>query len=158
MEKGYLCFVDDFMVWKNFEGWKNGFSMGMIFWVCYATDGLFCIVKIFLYMFLRSSSQFVGSKGDGSEIGRNKWFLEFFEGHNFLLCLYKYIQILYTKYSRVVLTNNGDWIWFNCFNTKTSFLQEFKRCQGKCVQSFCLPINDLDVYAKCVEKCKKTCL
>merc|ERR1712025_1026522 len=35
--------------------------------------------------------------------------------------------------------------------------KEFKRCQSKCVQQFCLPVEDLQVYEGCVEKCKDLC-
>merc|ERR1719397_2460182 len=33
----------------------------------------------------------------------------------------------------------------------------FKRCHGKCVQKFCLPIDDLDIYDTCSVKCKGIC-
>ena len=33
----------------------------------------------------------------------------------------------------------------------------FKRCHGKCVQKFCLPIEDLGVYDSCTNKCKGIC-
>merc|ERR1711997_41359 len=33
----------------------------------------------------------------------------------------------------------------------------FKRCHGKCVQKFCLPIEDLGVYDACTNKCKGIC-
>ena len=33
----------------------------------------------------------------------------------------------------------------------------FKRCHGKCVQKFCLPIDDLGIYDSCTEKCKGIC-
>jgi len=35
--------------------------------------------------------------------------------------------------------------------------KKFRKCHGKCVQQFCLPIGNLNVYAKCVEKCKQLC-
>jgi len=35
--------------------------------------------------------------------------------------------------------------------------KKFKRCHGRCVQQFCLPVNELSVYAKCVDKCKLLC-
>jgi len=35
--------------------------------------------------------------------------------------------------------------------------KQFKRCHGKCVQKFCLPIEDLGVFDKCTEKCKGIC-
>jgi len=35
--------------------------------------------------------------------------------------------------------------------------KKFRKCQGKCVQQFCLPVEDLNVYEKCVEKCKTFC-
>jgi len=33
----------------------------------------------------------------------------------------------------------------------------FKRCHGKCVQKFCLPIDDLGIYDTCSSKCKGIC-
>jgi len=50
--------------------------------------------------------------------------------------------------------------------TTSSFYQDsepseqrksFKKCHGKCVQKFCLPIEDLNVYDSCSEKCKGIC-
>ena len=35
--------------------------------------------------------------------------------------------------------------------------RKFKRCQGRCVQQFCLPVDNLTVYEKCVDKCKSFC-
>ena len=35
--------------------------------------------------------------------------------------------------------------------------RKFKRCQGRCVQQFCLPVDNLTVYEKCVDKCKQFC-
>merc|ERR550525_1131486 len=32
--------------------------------------------------------------------------------------------------------------------------KQFKRCHGKCVQKFCLPIESLSVYDTCSAKCK----
>ena len=35
--------------------------------------------------------------------------------------------------------------------------KQFKRCHGKCVQKFCLPINELTVFDNCSSKCKGIC-
>merc|ERR1712029_830910 len=35
--------------------------------------------------------------------------------------------------------------------------KQFKRCHGKCVQKFCLPINELTVFDNCSSKCKMIC-
>jgi len=35
--------------------------------------------------------------------------------------------------------------------------KKFKRCQGRCVQKFCLPVGNLTVYEECVNKCKDFC-
>jgi len=35
--------------------------------------------------------------------------------------------------------------------------KQFKRCHGKCVQKFCLPINELTVFDNCSGKCKGIC-
>ena len=35
--------------------------------------------------------------------------------------------------------------------------KQFKRCHGKCVQKFCLPVGNLSVFDKCTEKCKGIC-
>ena len=35
--------------------------------------------------------------------------------------------------------------------------KKFKRCQGRCVQEFCLPVESIPVYEKCVNKCKTFC-
>jgi len=35
--------------------------------------------------------------------------------------------------------------------------KQFKRCHGKCVQKFCLPIDSLTVYDTCSAKCKGIC-
>eukprot|EP00091_Calanus_sinicus_P024356 TRINITY_DN8671_c0_g1_i1.p2 TRINITY_DN8671_c0_g1~~TRINITY_DN8671_c0_g1_i1.p2 ORF type:complete len:159 (-),score=26.24 TRINITY_DN8671_c0_g1_i1:40-516(-) len=35
--------------------------------------------------------------------------------------------------------------------------KQFKRCHGKCVQKFCLPVGNLSVFDKCTEKCKGVC-
>ena len=35
--------------------------------------------------------------------------------------------------------------------------RKFKRCQGRCVQQFCLPVSNLTVYKNCVDKCKSFC-
>ena len=43
------------------------------------------------------------------------------------------------------------------FDEKKDARKKFKRCHGRCVQQFCLPVNDLSVYAKCVDKCKLLC-
>ena len=38
--------------------------------------------------------------------------------------------------------------------TSSPARKQFKRCHGKCVQKFCLPIGDLSVYDSCSAKCK----
>jgi len=43
------------------------------------------------------------------------------------------------------------------FDEKKDARKKFKRCHGRCVQQFCLPVNELSVYAKCVDKCKLLC-
>ena len=35
--------------------------------------------------------------------------------------------------------------------------KQFKRCQGRCVQQFCLPVERISVYEGCVDKCKTFC-
>jgi len=35
--------------------------------------------------------------------------------------------------------------------------KQFKRCQGRCVQQFCLPVESISVYEGCVDKCKAFC-
>jgi len=35
--------------------------------------------------------------------------------------------------------------------------KQFKRCHGKCVQKFCLPVGDLVTFDKCTDKCKGIC-
>merc|ERR1711874_483479 len=42
-------------------------------------------------------------------------------------------------------------------NQTTLERKAFKRCHGKCVQKFCLPIEDLGVYDACTNKCKGIC-
>jgi len=43
------------------------------------------------------------------------------------------------------------------FDEKKDARKKFKRCHGRCVQQFCLPVNEISVYAKCVDKCKLLC-
>jgi len=43
------------------------------------------------------------------------------------------------------------------FDEKKDARKKFKRCHGRCVQQFCLPVNVISVYAKCVDKCKDLC-
>ena len=40
---------------------------------------------------------------------------------------------------------------------KKAARRKFKRCHGKCVQKFCLPVGNLSVYDKCVDKCRGLC-
>jgi len=40
---------------------------------------------------------------------------------------------------------------------KMEIRKKFKRCHGRCVQKQCLPVANLDVYYKCVDKCKQLC-
>ena len=42
-------------------------------------------------------------------------------------------------------------------STSSTLRKQFKRCHGKCVQKFCLPIGDLTVYENCSNKCKGIC-
>ena len=35
--------------------------------------------------------------------------------------------------------------------------KQFKRCHGKCVQKFCLPVGSLSVFDKCTNKCRGIC-
>jgi len=56
-----------------------------------------------------------------------------------------------TSSSESVLSNS---VWFD---EKKDARKKFKRCHGRCVQQFCLPIDNLSVYAKCVDKCKLLC-
>merc|ERR1719167_1641183 len=35
--------------------------------------------------------------------------------------------------------------------------KKFKRCHGRCVQKFCLPVSDLAEFDRCTEKCKGIC-
>ena len=42
-------------------------------------------------------------------------------------------------------------------STSSTLRRQFKRCHGKCVQKFCLPIGDLTVYENCSNKCKGIC-
>jgi len=39
----------------------------------------------------------------------------------------------------------------------TETRKKFKRCHGRCVQKFCLPVTELTVYQNCVDKCKSLC-
>jgi len=43
------------------------------------------------------------------------------------------------------------------FDEKKDARKKFKRCHGRCVQQFCLPVNVISVYTKCVDKCKLLC-
>ena len=40
---------------------------------------------------------------------------------------------------------------------KKAARRKFKRCHGKCVQKFCLPVGNLSVYDKCMDKCRGLC-
>ena len=40
---------------------------------------------------------------------------------------------------------------------KQEIRKKFKRYHGRCVQKQCLPVGNLDVYYKCVDKCKQLC-
>ena len=42
-------------------------------------------------------------------------------------------------------------------NQKDVERKKFKKCHGKCVQKFCLPISELSVYEACSDKCKNIC-
>jgi len=57
-----------------------------------------------------------------------------------------------TTSSESVLSNS---VLFD--DEKKDARKKFKRCHGRCVQQFCLPVNELSVYAKCVDKCKLLC-
>lgn len=35
--------------------------------------------------------------------------------------------------------------------------KQFKKCHGRCVQKFCLPVEDLQVFENCSDKCKGIC-
>jgi len=35
--------------------------------------------------------------------------------------------------------------------------RRFKKCHGRCVQKFCLPVGILSVFEACTEKCKGIC-
>jgi len=35
--------------------------------------------------------------------------------------------------------------------------KKFKKCHGRCVQKFCLPIGDISVYEACTANCKDIC-
>eukprot|EP00092_Neocalanus_flemingeri_P063619 GFUD01077017.1.p1 GENE.GFUD01077017.1~~GFUD01077017.1.p1 ORF type:complete len:210 (-),score=62.72 GFUD01077017.1:85-657(-) len=35
--------------------------------------------------------------------------------------------------------------------------KQFKKCHGKCVQNFCLPVGNLSVFDKCTNNCKGVC-
>ena len=35
--------------------------------------------------------------------------------------------------------------------------KQFKRCHGKCVQKFCLPVGVLSVFDNCTNKCRGIC-
>eukprot|EP00092_Neocalanus_flemingeri_P073840 GFUD01091202.1.p1 GENE.GFUD01091202.1~~GFUD01091202.1.p1 ORF type:complete len:356 (+),score=93.31 GFUD01091202.1:54-1121(+) len=45
----------------------------------------------------------------------------------------------------------------NTFLAPSAGRKQFKRCHGKCVQKFCLPIDSLSVFDKCTDKCKGIC-
>merc|ERR1712181_186017 len=51
--------------------------------------------------------------------------------------------------TRVAATRGDD--------DKRATRKKFKRCQGRCVQEFCLPVESIPVYEKCVNKCKTFC-
>merc|ERR1712192_120049 len=55
-----------------------------------------------------------------------------------------------TTTTRVEATRGDD-------NDKRATRKKFKRCQGRCVQEFCLPVESIPVYEKCVNKCKTFC-
>merc|ERR1719341_1068486 len=51
--------------------------------------------------------------------------------------------------TRVAATRGDD--------DKRETRKKFKRCQGRCVQEFCPPVESIPVYEKCVNKCKTFC-
>merc|ERR1712181_193671 len=55
-----------------------------------------------------------------------------------------------TTTTRVAATRGDD-------SDKRATRKKFKRCQGRCVQEFCLPVESIPVYEKCVNKCKTFC-
>merc|ERR1712181_99430 len=55
-----------------------------------------------------------------------------------------------TTTTRVAAATRGD-------SDKRETRKKFKRCQGRCVQEFCLPVESIPVYEKCVNKCKTFC-
>jgi hypothetical protein len=42
-------------------------------------------------------------------------------------------------------------------NASSILRKQFKRCHGKCVQKFCLPVEEIPVYESCSNKCKGIC-
>lgn len=40
---------------------------------------------------------------------------------------------------------------------KKEIRKKFKRCHSRCVQQFCLPVENLNVYEECLGKCKSLC-
>ena len=45
----------------------------------------------------------------------------------------------------------------NNFILQTDERRRFKKCHGRCVQKFCLPVGILSVFEACTEKCKGIC-
>ena len=42
--------------------------------------------------------------------------------------------------------------------SKSSTRKAYRSCHGSCVQKFCLPVQDLQVYETCQSKCRDLCL
>ena len=42
--------------------------------------------------------------------------------------------------------------------SKSSTRKAYRSCHGSCVQKFCLPVQDLQIYETCQSKCRNLCL
>ena len=45
----------------------------------------------------------------------------------------------------------------NIPSTNTEERKKFRRCHGRCVQKFCLPVGSLSEHAECQDSCKDIC-
>ena len=45
----------------------------------------------------------------------------------------------------------------NIPSTSTEERKKFRRCHGRCVQKFCLPVGSLSEHAECQDSCKDIC-
>jgi len=55
------------------------------------------------------------------------------------------------------IENSVEEIQSSAVEDKESTRKQFKKCHGRCVQKFCLPVEDLQVFESCSNKCKGIC-